>query len=433
MQTSLQGISKRVLSHRTHRFGNLYGLLNEKNLAECFRKLRKNGAVGVDQVDFNTYGMNLSTNITDLVDRLKRKTYRTKLVKRVYIPKSDGKKRPLGILVLEDKLVQLAVSRILGAIWEPIFLPTSFGFRPKLGAKDAVENLKTGLQFGRFTWVLDADIKGFFDNLNHDWLVKMLKLKINDGALIRLIIKWLKAGILEPDGTVIHPATGAPQGGIISPILANIYLHYVLDLWFEKEIKPRCKGDVKYVRYADDTVMAFQLKTDANGTLSMLKERLAKFGLTLAEDKTKLVQFNRFKGEKNKRFDFLGFEFRWDVNVHGKPQTKLRTSRKKLHRSIQDFSEWIRKNRSVKPRPLIFMIKRKLQGHWNYFNVPCNSDSLLQYHRAVFRLTFKWLNRRSGRKSYTWKGLQELFKQFNIVIPKVKAMKHDNRTVAMRV
>ncbi len=432
MQTSLQGISKRVRSHPAHRFGNLYGLLNEKNLTECFRKLRRNGAVGVDEVDFNSYGMNLQVNITDLVDRLKRKTYRTKLVKRVYIPKSDGKKRPLGIVVLEDKLVQLAVSKILGAIWEPLFLPSSFGFRPKLGAKDAVENLKIGLQFGRFTWVLDADIKGFFDNIDHDWLVKMLELKINDGALIRLIVKWLKAGILEPDGTVVHPATGAPQGGIISPILANIYLHYVLDLWFEKEIKPRCKGDVKYVRYADDTVLAFQLKADANGTLLMLKERLAKFGLKLAEDKTKLVQFNRFKGEKNKRFDFLGFEFRWDVNFQAKPQTKLRTSRKKMNASIREYKDWIKRNRSVKPTPLMCLIRRKLIGHWNYFNVPCNSDSLAQYYRAVFRLTFKWLNRRSGRKSYTWMGLKELFKQFNIVIPKVKPMKHDNRTVAMR-
>ncbi len=432
MQTSLQGISKRVLSHGTHRFGNLYGLLNEKNLTECFRKLRKNGAVGVDKVDFESYGMNLEANIIGLVDRLKRKTYRTKLVKRVYIAKSDGKKRPLGIVVLEDKLVQLAVSRILGAIWEPIFLPTSFGFRPKLGAKDAVENLKLGLQFGRFTWVLDADIAGFFDNIDHGWLVKMLELKINDGALVHLIVKWLKAGVLEPDGTVVHPESGAPQGGIVSPILANIYLHYVLDLWFEKVIKPQCKGDVKYVRYADDTVWSFQYKVDANNTMSMLKERLAKFGLKLAEEKTKLVQFNRFKGEKNKRFDFLGFEFRWDVNIQGKPQTKLRTSRKKIHSSIRDYKDWIKRNRHLKPTPLMCSIRRKLIGHWNYFNVPCNSDSLKQYYEAVFRLTYKWLNRRSGRKSYTWMGVVELFKQFNIVIPKVKPMKYDKRTVAMR-
>jgi len=432
VQTSLQGISNRVRSHPAHRFGNLYGILNEQNLTECFRKLRKDGAVGVDKIDFDTYGMNLEANIVDLVDRLKRKVYRTKLVRRVYIPKGNGKLRPLGIVVLEDKLVQLAVSRILGAIWEPLFLPTSFGFRPKLGAKDAVENLKTGLQFGRFTWVLDADIKGFFDAIDHDWLTRMLELKINDEALIRLIGKWLKAGILEPDGTVVHPASGAPQGGIISPILANIYLHYVLDLWFEKEIKPKCKGDVKYVRYADDTVCAFQLKGDAETYLERLKERLAKFNLTLAEEKTKLIRFSRFVDKRNGRFDFLGFEFRWDTNVEGKPQTKLRTSRKKMSASIRDFKDWIKRNRHQKPTPLFWSIRRKLVGHWNYFNVPCNYDSLAQYYRAVFRLTFKWLNRRSGRKSYTVIVVRELFEKFNIHIPKVKPMKHDNRTPTMR-
>jgi group II intron reverse transcriptase/maturase len=427
MQTSLQGIANRARTHPAHRFGNLYGLLNEKNLIECFYQLRKNGATGVDKVDFKTYEANLEENVAALVDRLKRKVYKARLVKRVYIPKGNGKKRPLGILVLEDKLLQLCASKILNAIYEEDFLKTSFGFRPGKSAKDAMVNLSMDLQYGRFGWIIDADIEAYFDNINHEWLIKMLEKRIHDGAFTRLIRKWLKAGILETDGKVIHPATGTPQGGIISPILSNVYLHYVLDLWFEKRIKPECKGKAKYIRYADDSVWAFQYRSEAVKCLKELKLRLEKFGLRLSDSKTRLIPFNRFWEDKNDRFDFLGFEFYWDVNFKGKPQVKKRTSRKKLQGSIQTFTAWIKENRHKRISKIMKTIRRKLLGYWNYYGIPGNSDSLWLFYKEVWFRTHKWLNRRSDRKSYNWQGMVDLFTDFTIPQPVIKPINMDGK------
>jgi len=420
MQNSLQGIAKRVQTHPTHRFGGLYTLLNEKNLTECFYLLRKDGATGVDKVDFKSYEENLSENISDLVERLKRKSYRAKLIKRTYIPKGEGKTRPLGIPTLEDKLLQRAVARILNAIWEPQFLPYSFGYRPNLSAKSAVKYLSGEIQGGRFGWVIDADIEGFFDNIDHEKMIEMLEHKIDDGALVRLIKKWLKAGILEPDGKVIHPATGTPQGGIVSPVLANIYLHYVLDLWYEKRIKPNCEGASTYVRYADDTVNCFQYRREAVAFLSALKERLAEFGLKLSESKTKLIRFSRFGEGENKRFDFLGFEFHWDKSLKGNMVVKKRTSRKKLLMAKRNFKVWFRNDRHHKISELMETLRRKLQGYWNYYGIVGNYDSLQTYYDFVVRIIYKWLNRRSGRKSYNWAGINDLFEAFKIPTPKIK-------------
>ena len=232
MQTSLRGIASRAKVHKKFKFGNLYSLLNEENLKSCFYELKRDAAPGVDKIDYYEYLENLDANISDLVKRLKKRKYRAKLVLRKYIPKSPGKYRPLGLPAIEEKLVQLAVSKILTAIFETDFLPCSFGYRPKIGATNAVQELTFNLQYGSFGWIVEVDIKGFFDNIDHEWLMRMLKERTTDRSLLRLINKWLKAGILEEDGKVIHPKTGTPQGGIISPILANIYLHYVLDLWF---------------------------------------------------------------------------------------------------------------------------------------------------------------------------------------------------------
>ncbi len=420
MQTSLQGIAKRVQIDPTARFGGLYTMLNEQNLTECFYLLRKDGAVGVDKVDFKTYEVNLSENISDLVERLKRKSYKARLIKRTYIPKGDGKYRPLGIPILEDKLLQLAVSKILNAIWEPQFLDCSFGFRPNLSAKSAVKYLSGELQGGRFGWVIDADIEGFFDNINHDKLIEMVEHKIHDTPFVRLIRKWLKAGILEPDGKVIHPVTGTPQGGVVSPILANIYLHYVLDLWYMKRVKPNCQGDSKYLRYADDTVWAFQYKREAVTCLTALKERLAEFGLKLSESKTKLIRFSRFGEGENDRFDFLGFEFHWDRSRKGNMVVKKRTSRKKLLGSKRNFKVWFRNNRHHKISEIMETLARKLRGYWNYYGITGNYYSLQLYYNFVMRTVHKWLNRRSGRKSYNWAGINDLFEAFKIPTPKIK-------------
>jgi len=254
MPTSLLAIAKKAQERKDTRFFNLYRLIDENLLLECWRDIRKNAAYGVDRISAQEYGEHLIHNIRNLVERLKRKNYRAKLVRRHWIPKTDGKMRPLGIPVVEDKLLQLAVTRILEAIYEQDFLRCSYGYRPKKGALDAVDKLTVKLQFGRYDFVVEADIQGFFDNLNHEDLVEMLSRRIGDRQLLRLIQKWLKAGVLETDGQVMHPATGTPQGGIVSPILANVYLHYALDLWFHEVVKWHCRGEACLIRYADDCV-----------------------------------------------------------------------------------------------------------------------------------------------------------------------------------
>ncbi len=389
-------------------------------MRDCFFELRKNGATGVDKVDFKSYEENLRANISALVERLKRKSYRANLIKRVYIPKGDGKFRPLGIPTLEDKMLQRCVAKILNAMYEPIFRPTSYGFRPRIGALTAVSTLSLNLNRGKFGWVIDADIEAFFDNINHDKLIEMLELKINDSAFIRLIRKWLKAGILDTDGKVLHPITGTPQGGIVSPILSNIYLHYVLDLWYEKVVKTHCQSDSNYIRYADDTVWVFRFKSDALAVQYELKKRLEKFGLKLSETKTKLLKFSRFGKDKNERFDFLGFEFYWGISRKTeRPTVKKRTSRKKLYAAVQNFKDWIRKNRHKRITKTMKTLSRKLHGYWNYYGVPGNYDSLNIFYCEVLRSMHKWLNRRSGRKSYNWRGLKDLFNDFSIPRPRI--------------
>ena len=346
MQTSLRGISNRAAKDKEHRFGNLYGLLDENFLKWCFWQLKRDAAPGVDQVDFYEYQANLDENIADLVKRLKQKNYRAKLVRRQYIPKINGKLRPLGIPATDDKVLQFAVAKILEAIYEEDFLDVSYGYRLRTGPLDAVRELTRKLQFGRFSHIVEADIKSFFDKIDHHWMIRMLEERINDRAFLRLIQKWLKAGILDTNGEVIHPATGTPQGGIVSPILANVYLHYALDLWFEKRIKRECNGEALIIRYADDFVCAFQYKQEAELFYQQLSERLGKFGLEVSPEKTRILLFSRSRLKQSKTFDFLGFEFRRTISRKLKPIIRRRTSRKKLRASIAAFTEWIKTNRN---------------------------------------------------------------------------------------
>ncbi len=421
MQTSLRGIANRAKSHKGHRFRNLYGLLNEENLHWCWRYLRKDAAPGVDRVDYQAYQDNLDANIHDLVERLKRKRYRAKLVRRRYIPKLNGKMRPLGIPATEDKLVQVAVAKILEAIYEADFLDCSYGYRPHRSPQEAAKHLNESLHYGRYCWVVDADISGFFDNIDHTWLITMLEERIDDGPFVRLIGKWLKAGILETDGQVVHPVTGTPQGGIVSPILANIYLHYALDLWFERRVRPRCGGAAMMIRYADDFVCAFQSRSEAEAFYEALGARLGKFGLALAPDKTHLLRFCRSDLKGSGRFDFLGFEFYWARTRSGRPGVKRRTSRKKLRASVATFTDWIKRSRSIPVGRLMVTLKAKYRGYCAYYGVIGNYASLAQFFYRTNRILLKWLNRRSQRRSYTWVGFQALLAAFGVEGPRLLA------------
>lgn len=419
MQTSLRGISKKAGRDKGHRFGNMYGLLNEEYLKWCFWQLNRGAAPGVDRVDFHEYRKNLDENIENLVRRLKKKEYRAKLVRRQYIPKINGKLRPLGIPAMDDKVLQFAVAKILEAIYEEDFLDMSYGYRPVTGPQDAVRDLTRELQFGRFFHIVEADIKGFFDNIDHDWMVRMLEERIDDRPFLRLIQKWLKAGILDTNGKVIHPVTGTPQGGIVSPVLANVYLHYALDLWFEKRIRRQCRGEALIIRYADDFVCAFQYKQDAELYYQQLNERLGNFGLEVAQDKTRILPFSRTRVKQGETFDFLGFEFRWGVSRKFKPIIKRRTSRKKLKASIASFTEWIKTNRNKKISTLMETLRAKYRGYWNYYGVIGNYGCLGTFFYLTKRILFKWLNRRSQRLSYNWAGFKNLMKQFAIPAPMV--------------
>ncbi len=328
--TFLRGIANKARTQQRHRFRDLYRCLNEELIYHAWKSLNKGAASGVDKVTADAYTEDLQGNIQRLVERLKTKRYRTKLVRRVYIPKENGKQRPLGIPALEDRLVQSAVTKVLTAIYEQDFLDCSYGYRAGRSAHDAVSELTRELQFGPYHTVVEADIRGFFDHMDHDWLLEMLERRIDDRAFLGLIRKWLKAGILDTDGEVVHPQTGTPQGGIVSAILANVYLHYALDLWFERVVKKSCQGKAVLVRYADDWICAFQHEDDAQRFYQALAKRLKKFGLEIAEEKTNKLAFSRHCLRKGQRFIFVGFEFYWESDRKGQPRVKRRTAPKKL-------------------------------------------------------------------------------------------------------
>lgn len=420
MQTSLWGIAKRAKGDSKHRFGNLYSLLNEANLHWCFSQLNRKAAPGVDGVDWMAFEADLTGNVREIVTNLKAKRYKAKLVRRRYIPKPGGKKRPLGIPVVGDKLVQAAAALILSAIFEQDFLSCSHGYRRGKGPQRAALELSQRLQRGRFRWVFDADIKGFFDNLDHDWLMRMLEHRIDDQQFLGLIRKWLKAGILEEDGKVILPVTGTPQGGVVSAVLANIYLHFALDLWFEKVVKPRCDGDVMLMRFADDYVCCFQYHRDLQKLRRVIDRRLGKFNLELSAEKTRVIKFTRFETRTSETFTFLGFEYRWGLSRKNKPLVKMRTAKKKFKIALSAMQSWIKSERCrLGTVGIMEKLRAKLQGHYNYYGVCGNCDMLCSFYRQTCRIIFKWLNRRSQRKSCNWQGFHEMLEYFKIPRPRI--------------
>ncbi|MGH8538240.1 MAG: group II intron reverse transcriptase/maturase [Gammaproteobacteria bacterium] len=397
--TFLQGIANKAKADKQHRFRDLYRCLTKEYLLACWQELNRDAASGVDGVTAGDYGKDLEANIEGLVERVKTKRYRARLVRRKYIPKENGKERPLGIPVLEDKLLQVACAKLLTAIYEQEFLSCSYGYRPGRGAREAVKDLTFDLQYGCYGYVVEADVQGFFTHMDHTWLLKMLSLRVDDRAFLGLIRKWLKAGILETDGEVAHPETGTPQGGNVSPVLANVYLHYALDLWFEKVVKPYCHGEALLCRYADDWVCAFRYQDDAEAFYRVLAKRLEKFNLALASEKTRLLRFSRFHPSMKRRFTFLGLEFYWKENREGAPRVMRRTARKRLQGACHRIKEWIKLSRHLPGCEFFKRLNARLRGHYNYYGVRGNSRSLYRFYPWAMDCAFKWLNRRSGAVS----------------------------------
>jgi RNA-directed DNA polymerase len=419
VQTSLQGIANKAAKQKGYRFRNLYGMLNEELLLDSWHEIRKDAASGVDGVSATEYEQSLEENVHQLVINLKKKRYRAKMVRRRHIPKGEGKTRPLGIPAVEDKLLQMAVKRVLAAIYEQDFYRCSYGYRPNTGALEAVDKLTVKLQFGRYNHVVEADIKGFFDHIDHDLLLEMLAVRINDKALLWLIRKWLKAGILEEDGKVTHPTSGTPQGGVISPVLANVYLHYALDQWFQEVVKRHCRGEACLIRYADDFVCAFEYERDAERFHRALEKRLGKFGLEVAPEKTKVIHFSKERKPGKDRFDFLGFEFRWGKDLAGRARVKRRTSRKRLMASLKKANQWCKENKHLRLPDLFRRLNAKLRGYYNYYGVHGNAKSLGEFFDQVLWYLWRQLNQRSQRKSYNWRAFKMMIADFQIERPRI--------------
>ena len=422
VQTSLSGIAKKAKTQPKYRFRNLYGMLDERLLADSWEQINKNAASGVDGVSARAFEEHLGENICELVEELKGKRYRVKLVRRRYIPKGQGKRRPLGIPAVRDKVLQVAVARILRAIWEQEFMRCSYGYRPGVGARDAVQQLTVKLQFGPYKHVVEADIKGFFDHVDHEWMARMIELRVDDKPFVRLIRKWLKAGILEEDGrTIVRPGAGTPQGGIVSPVLANIYLHYVIDLWFHRVFLKRCNGEGCMIRYADDGIWAFEREEDAERFVVELKERLGKFGLELSEEKSRRVRFDR--GPEAQRFEFLSFEFYWSRDRQGRPHVKKRTARRRLRRSLSEFSAWIKASRSMRIGELLKKLNSKLRGYFNYYGVIGNYRSVYEFFRCIRFTLWKWLRRRSQRGRMNWAKFRHLLERLGLQRPYINQVR----------
>jgi len=389
-------------------------------MREAYRRTRKDGAVGVDGQTAAEYEANLEGNLRSLLDRAKSGTYKAPPVRRVYIPKSDGTKRPLGIPTLEDKILQRAVAMVLEAVYEQEFLDCSHGFRPGRSAHGALEDLRNQMMEMHGGWVVELDIRKYFDTIDHHQLMEVLKQRVRDGVLLRLIGKWLNAGVLE-DGALSFPKAGTPQGGVISPLLANIFLHEILDTWFARDVKPRLKGRGIVVRYADDAVLVFTVEEDARRVFEVLPKRFEKFGLKLHPEKTRIVEFRRPPlrpppappdGAGPGAFDFLGFTHLWAKSRKGNWVIKRKTAKSRFRRALEQMTQWIRRHRHDPIKQQQQTIAMKLRGHKGYYGITGNSEAVSSFFEAVKEIWHRWLSRRSQRSWQKWEQFKRILERF---------------------
>ncbi|MEA3428473.1 MAG: group II intron reverse transcriptase/maturase [Thermodesulfobacteriota bacterium] len=408
------------------RFTSLAHLLNRGFLRDCYYSLDRNKAVGIDEVTWREYGINLEKNLTDLVGRLKRKSYKPLPARRVYIPKDETSKRPLGISAIENKIVEKGITRILESIFEEDFLQCSYGFRKNLNCHQALKELDNLIMTCPVNHIVEADIKGFFDNVKHNLILAALKQRIADSSLLFLIERFLKAGYVE-DGMLKKSDKGTPQGSVLSPMLANIFMHYVLDVWFENTVKPHVRGFCSLVRYADDFVIVVQYKNDAEKIERALENRFRKYRLELHPDKSGRKSFGRYEREnadkQNRRpntFDFLGFTHYCDKTRKGCFKLGRKTQSKKLKSKIKDLQEWLKNVRNkVKAKDWWKILGAKLRGHYQYYGISGNMPMLNYFHKIAMRLTYKWINRRSQKQSMYWKEFIEYLDKYPLPTPRI--------------
>ena len=419
-------ISGHARRDQNFQFTSLAHLLNEEYLRDCYRSLKRNKAVGIDKVGWEEYGRNLDNNIAELVSRLKRKNYKPIPARRVYIPKSETEKRPLGISALENKIVERGITWILESIYEEDFLDCSYGFRPKRNAHQALKKVDNLIMFQPVSHIVEADIKGFFDNVSHENLLEFLKIRIGDTVMLNLINKFLKAGYID-NGILVKPEAGTPQGSILSPMLANIFLHYVLDTWFETTVKSHVRGYCEIVRYADDFVCVVRYGDDAKRIEKGLQNRFKKYGLELHPIKTRIFSFGRFERENAKKqsrrantFDFLGFTHFCGISRKGRFKISRKTSRKKFTAKCKEMNLWLKSIRNlIETKEWWKILRAKLRGHFQYYGVSDNYRSINKFYHVTLRMVRKWMNRRSQKRTMNWEKYSKYLEYYPLPKPRI--------------
>ena len=426
MSTKLTRIAELAKKNKELKFLSIAHLLTVEAMGRAFVNLQKEASAGVDGITYAQYEVEVRGNLEKLHERLKSRRYRAQPLRRSYIPKEDGRLRPIGIPVLEDKVVQKAVVELLSVIYEQDFVKCSYGSRPGRSAHDALDEIGRVICRRPIGYVLEADICGYFDAMVREKLMEMIERRVGDRSVLRLIRKWINIGVME-EGRLLVTKTGTGQGQVISPLLANIYLHYVLDEWFEGEVKPRLRGEAYESRYVDDFILCFQYREDAERVLAALTKRFEKYGLALHPEKTRLLEFGRSAlakseepgGKKPGSFDFLGFTHICRRSRKGKFTIHLRTARKRLSRSLKKVTAWCQKHRHDPVKEQSQALNAKLRGHDQYYGRPTNFQSLWEYHREVRKIWKKWLNRRTRGKTLTWTGYQELLSLHPLLPPRI--------------
>jgi len=424
--TKLSLIAGRARRDRNFQFTSLMHLLNEDFLRDCYNSLNRNKAVGIDEVTWKEYGENLEENLRDLVTKLRRRRYKPLPARRVYIPKNETEKRPLGIPALQNKIVERGITWILESIYEQDFLNSSYGFRPERNCHQALKEVNDLIMFKPVNHIVEADIKGFFDNVPHDKLMEFIQIRVRDTELLRLLERFLKAGYVD-DGELIRTENGTPQGSILSPMLSNIFLHYVLDLWFEETVKTHVDGYCELVRYADDFICVVQLSGEAKRIETALKNRFSKYGLEIHPEKSRVVSFGRYEKQNAKTqnrkantFDFLGFTHFCAKSRKGNFKVGRKTIRKKFTAKCKEMNQWLRSVRNqTKTKEWWKILRAKLRGHIQYYGVSENYYCVMKFYGITVKQTKKWLNRRSQKRKMGWGKFNEYLKKYPLPKPRI--------------